>query len=290
MSFSPSFKTPDPISLTTIGPDGKEIQLYNYPEGPEPCRGKEPLNSTVEYRPGFAQVTVTLNDGIGVVGDYGAMLWQVGEGDLNIATGCNLGGCADCYWRQCAMEAQCNNLYTGVGKVAFGFDLPGDMLPFSCTEQSGWVVAKGCFICGTPNLCVSARFKGCTPYLPCLCLMGEGGFQTHVYLPRSATDKDNVFYAGGYGAITLQEVPEGMSLYVNNGLFFCGKDDIAFNVALPGDCNSCLFGGEGLVVKFDGPVKIYTQNRDERVFMKLLHPAPQGGQGGGAEAAAGGGE
>jgi len=231
------------------------------------------LTSRIENSPSFAHVSVTLNnEDTGVVGDNGAMLWQNATGDgLNIDTGCHNGGCCAGYWRGTyAGEHFCMNKYTGTGEIAFGFDLPGDIVPFTCSSESGWYISKGSFICGTSNLVVSAKWAGCYAF----CCSGEGGMLTWVH--ANSNGDANMFYAGGFGEIRKQAVPSGMTLYVNNGLFFAAPDDMCMEIAVAGGCctTACLYSGEGWVMTFEGPTTVFTQNRDPDVFLALLNPAP----------------
>jgi uncharacterized protein (AIM24 family) len=50
------------------------------------------------------------------------------------------------------IQSFCLNTFSGPGDVAFGFDLPGDILPFATSEKDGWIVTRQSFICGTTNL------------------------------------------------------------------------------------------------------------------------------------------
>jgi len=247
------------------GKDGKA--LVNTPEAVTTADAAGITHfGEVSHRPSFAHIVCKLDGTDGIVGDYGAMIWQVNgkENRIEINTGCHSGGCYAGWWRGCAREACCHNHYTGSGEVSFGFDLPGDMLPFTCTDL-GWIISQGSFICGTPNLRVSAKFAGCSAICG-----GEGAFLTHV----SCKARENIFYAGGFGCIQRQEIPEGMSMLVNNGLFFAAPDSISFHITIVGGCYNCCFGQEGIAMKFNGPTVVYTQNRDPDAFMALLKPIP----------------
>jgi uncharacterized protein (TIGR00266 family) len=232
------------------------------------------LTGRVDNRPSFAHALIELREGQEVVADAGNMMWM--DGHVKMSTNCHTGGCCSGCWRRCAGENCCQNKFTGPGTAAFGFDLPGDMLPFAVTNGHGWVVSQGSFICGTPNINVSAKWKGC---MNCMC-SGEGAFLTHITAPKEA----GLFYAGGYGQIQRQEVPAGKCFFVHTGMFFAANDKIKIDITMPGTCFALCCSGEGLVMKFDGPSVVYTQNRDPKVFLKMLNPPPpppQGGGGGG---------
>jgi len=236
------------------------------------------LNATIMHRPSFAHVEVKLDAGQRVLGNWGAMLWM--DGGLQMSTWCYGGFCNACCWRNCAMEHTCYNMYSGQGIVSFGFDLPGDILPFAATPGNGWVLTNSSFICGTPNTVVSAKFAGC-----CMCCFGGEGF----FLTTISSDSGTaLFYAGGYGQIQRHEVPDKKKFFINTGLFFAASDKTMFSVGCPGNCKSFCFSGEGFVMKFQGPLVLYTQNRDPNVMRKLLNPwRPPPLPEGGAEAGAG---
>lgn len=249
--------------------------VYNFPENKE----GQPLlqvlgndvnpaenllqNSLILHRPAFAHVQVNLN-GNKIVAKAGAMLWM--DSKVKLTATCHGGVCAS-QCRTCAQESFCQNVYSGTGEVAFGFDLPGDILPFAVVPNSGWLVSAGSFICSTENVVVSARFGGCAV---CLC-SGEGPFLTHV----SATEGKGVFFAGNYGAIQRHDIPAGKRFCVSTGLFFACSDKTAIQIGLAGGLTTCLCGGEGFVMKFTGPCVVYTQNRDAAIMYSLLNPVPK---------------
>jgi uncharacterized protein (TIGR00266 family) len=254
--------------------------LYlNTEEAPRQLLGQvaSPLNALIMNRPSFAHVEVDLKDGEKVLAKGGAMLWM--DSALQMSTSC-YGGFGRAYCRTCALESCCQNVFTGPGKIAFGFDLPGDILPFLANPGEGWILSTGSFICGTPNTAVSAQFSGCPA---CMCA-GEGPFLVHV---SSMDGAPAVFYAGDYGAIQRHDVPAGRNFFVKAGLFFATSDKVPIQISLPDNCKTCICGGEGLVLKFTGPCSVFTQNRDPAVIRKLLNPhvpAADGGAGNGADA------
>lgn len=244
------------------------------------AKNETDLKATIEHKPGFAHTRITLaSDDSQCVGDAGAMLWM--DGSVSMEAGCHSGGPCRAYWRTCAREQCCQVKFTGPGDVVFGDDLPGDMLPFMCEDKEGgdWIVTKGSFFCGTSNLIVSAKWKGCQAWL----CSGEGGMLTHI----RSEGGSGVFFAGGYGMVERQKVPDGKTLYLNTGLFFAAQASTPFEITLPGGCVSCFCSGEDFVMKFVGPVVVYTQNRNPEIIRKLLQPVPANG--GGGEGGDGGG-
>eukprot|EP00343_Euplotes_focardii_P007970 CAMPEP_0205822114 /NCGR_PEP_ID=MMETSP0206-20130828/10890_1 /ASSEMBLY_ACC=CAM_ASM_000279 /TAXON_ID=36767 /ORGANISM="Euplotes focardii, Strain TN1" /LENGTH=233 /DNA_ID=CAMNT_0053118109 /DNA_START=67 /DNA_END=768 /DNA_ORIENTATION=- len=208
-------------------------------------------------RPAFGFVQVYLGEGQQVVADAGSLLWM--DGGLPMETGCH-GGCMKSYARTCAGESCCQNTYTGPGMVAFGFEYPGDVLPFAVSAQyGGWVLTKGAFIAGSVNTVVSTRFAGCCASVA----SGEGAFLTKV---TSIDGSPGMFFAGGYGSLERHEVPLHKRLYIDNGLFFAAHEKTRIGMTIVGGMKECMCGGEGLVMSISGPAVVYTQSRDPAIF------------------------
>jgi len=81
-----------------------------------------------------------------------------------------------------------------------------------------------------------------------------------------------MFWAGGYGVLTRQEVKAGQQFFLDNGLFFAASEKIDIGLGLPGGCISCCCGGEGIVMKFTGPCVVYSMNRSPHIWEKVLNP------------------
>lgn len=238
----------------------KDINAAQIPDATSILAG-----SQVMHRPSFAHVQIDLKENECVIADGGAMLWM--DGNVKMYTDCHHGICAG-FWRTCSSESCCNNKFTGPGQVAFGFDLPGDILPFAVSAQKGWLFSGGAYICSTPNVQISSRFSGCGV----CCCGNEGMFLTHA---SSSDGNTGLIWAGDYGAIQRHDVPPGRTFIVDAGLFFACTEDVQISIGLAGGCYTCCCGGEGFVMKFRGPCSVYTQNRDPAEIMKLLKPPVQ---------------
>jgi len=169
--------------------------------------------------------------------------------------------------RTLALESCCQNEFKGPGEVAFGFELPGDILPFAVTPSDGWIVGAGSFVCGSTNVVVSAMFPGCAT----CCCAGEGMFLTHVL----ASEGKGVFYAGDFGALQRHEIAAGKTFCISAGRFFACSDKTEIHVGLAAGLTTCLCGLEGFMMKFHGPCVVYSQNRNPDKFRKLLNPMPR---------------
>jgi len=67
--------------------------------------------------------------------------------------------------------------------------------------------------------------------------------------------------------------------------FFAAHAATSIDLGMPGGLFGCCFGGEGLVMKFTGPMEVYSQNRDpypwDRLFNAQKKRDGQQQQGGG---------
>jgi len=216
------------------------------------------LNGVIHHRPCFAHVEFTLAQGQVVLADGGALIWK----DAGLAMTTVVGDCCPACWRKCAGESCCQNKFTGPGKAAFSFKLPGDIHPF-LVESVAWKLSAGAFICGTQNVEVSTEFGGCFAFM---C----GGEEAWLSKCSSSDDQKALFYAGGYGAITEHKVPEGNTLQMSSGCFFAAPEDSSFELRMPGGCCSCFFGGEGIVVAITGDTTVFTQNRNPAIWKTIL--------------------
>jgi len=220
---------------------------------------EQPLKYTIKGRPAFAFVDIFIKEKEVILADAGAMLWM--DSGMSIATDC-YGGILSACFRTCSGESCCQNKFSGQGRITFGFDFPGDMLPFSVTPGNGWIITHKSFVCGTEGILVSSRFTGCPA---CLC-SGEGWFVTKVILEPGY--QKGMFFAGSYGSLERHEVREGQELFVDGGLFFAAHEAAEICVGLAGGITTCLCGDQGFVMKFKGPAVVYTKSRNPIIFRR----------------------
>lgn len=230
------------------------------------ANNRPPLGYIIHDRPAFAYVEIHLQPGEQVLADGRAMIWM---DMLQLQT--QVGDCGAGCKRWCAGESLCQNTYTNnlpnPAKVSFGFKLPGDMLPFAVTPGKGWMIQSGAFVCGTTNLKIDAQWAGCSA---CMC-GGEGPFFTRVNVQEEKNEL-GMFFAGGYGAIVRHDIGPGKEFYIDGGLFFASNENTEISLALPGGCMGWCYGGEGFVMKFQGPITLYSQNRNPHIWKRVLAP------------------
>lgn len=249
------------------------------------------LECSVQHRPSYAHLTVNLKEGQRLRSAAGSLFWTDHTAQLETSL---FGGCGAAIGRCLSNNSCCVNEWTGPGAVTIGDEeLPGDALPFLVTPNQQWMLAPGVYLGSTSNVSVSGKFAGCMA----ACCSTEGWFLTTVGLEPEA--QVGVFFAATYGQIQRIEVPNGVTLCVNQSKFlaasvgssfvlrcyhpltwFC-MADTPLDVGLPGGCIELCFSGEGVVLKFRGPSVIYTRTRDPVSIRRLMFPkiplAMQGG-------------
>jgi len=217
----------------------------------------------IHGRPAFSYGDVFVQPNTKVIADNEAMLWV--DGSLQIDTEC-YGGCIAACLRTCSGEPCCFNMFSGGGKVTFGFDTPGDMLAFGVSPGQGWLLTTGAFIAGTENLVVSSKFGGCYA----CCCAEEGPFLTTVNVDKDKGG-NGVFLAGSYGMLERHDIPQGKIFYSRAGTFFATHNDGILDVGqIGGICNFCFGAGwKSIVLKFTGPCTVYTQSRNPNDLYRL---------------------
>lgn len=224
---------------------------------------EQQINYIMAGRPVFSTVNVNLDKGERILADGGAMNWM--DSTFDVETFCPggiIGGCARCLTGESCFQ----NVFESTqdkSKINFGFEDPGDMLPFLITDGNGWKLTKKAFVAGTPNCKVTAAFPGC---LAC-CTSGEGLLTKIV----SRDGQPAMAFCGGFGEIIRHDVPAGQCLFVDNGLFFACHEKTKIKIGSVGGLKAFCCSGEGLVMKFFGPCVVFTQSRDPTI----MHPERQ---------------
>ena len=155
----------------------------------------------------------------------------------------------------------------GKATITFGSCIPGDILDLVIAPGETFMASKGSFIAGSENIKVKAgiRMRGA--------LSGEGAVLTK--LVNESTTDGLVFLAcyGGIDKFNLKT--EDDTCIVDNGLFLAAKvipDKKLYELtALGGGAKTFILGGEGILMKFKGPQKVYVQNRNINHFANTIN-------------------
>ncbi|MFC7204681.1 TIGR00266 family protein [Haloferax namakaokahaiae] len=213
----------------------------------------------IEYRPSFALVTVSLEQGESVRSEAGAMV-SYSDG-IEIETAARGGLFGSLKRSVLGGESFFQNTFTAnaPGEVSFAPPLPGDIVAH---ELDGEVlyVQSGSYLASDVDLELDTSFGGAKTFFG-----SEGLFLLKL-------DGVGEAFLSSYGAIHEVELGEGETYTVDTGHIVAFDGSTTFNVERVGGLKSTLFSGEGLVCTFRGPGTVWLQSRSMDAFLSWLIP------------------
>jgi uncharacterized protein (TIGR00266 family) len=211
----------------------------------------------IEAAAAYAYGRIALTSGGEVKVEAGAMASMTGDVEIETkATGGLMGGL-----KRSVLGGESFFINTfrsaGGGHVAVAAKLPGDMrlLPLG---GATWFVQSGSWIASDPGVEVDTKWGGAKTFFG-----GEG-----LFLLKCSGQGDVL--VSSYGAILEQEIPAGQSYVVDTGHVVAFEDGIGFGVEKAGSWKSTIFGAEGLVVRFQGPGRVWLQTRSAQDLVGWL--------------------
>ncbi|ONN26691.1 hypothetical protein XJ44_07410 [Thermosipho affectus] len=209
----------------------------------------------VEFKGSYAILFAHLDPGETVIGESGAMVSISGNVDIKTTTGgvfkalkrAFLGG-----------EHIFLNKYTAKNKstILFAPRLPGDI---DVIDLNGTVFLQSTsYLASEENIDLDTKFGGFKTFFS-----GEGFF----LLKLSGIGKVAISSFGAIFKITLQPVEK---LTVDTGHVVAFDETVKYSVRTFGGIKSTIFGGEGLVVDFEGPGNVYIQTRNYPDYVKWI--------------------
>ena len=215
------------------------------------------MNVEIEAAPAFAFGRIAIAPGSDVKVEAGAMASMSGDVEIETkATGGLMGGL-----KRSVLGGESFFINTfrspGGGHVAVAAKLPGDMrlLPLG---GATWFVQSGSWIASDPGVDVDTKWGGAKTFFG-----GEG-----LFLLKCAGEGDVL--VSSYGAILEQEVPAGESYVIDTGHVVAFEEGIEFGVEKAGSWKSSILGAEGLVVRFQGPGRVWLQTRSAQDLVGWL--------------------
>ena len=146
--------------------------------------------------------------------------------------------------------------YTGTrdnNLIACASFLPGDILPLHINPGDKYMLSHHSLISFTPNLNLStkSRLKGF--------FVQEGLFQIEISNPSK--EKGMVWLAA-YGGFFTREIKKNESFKLDGGLFLAANSDTNYEITKLGSIKTAILSGEGFMMHFHGPCKIYCIGRN----------------------------
>lgn len=144
----------------------------------------------------------------------------------------------------------------GAGEVFLSPTMPGDLAIIELDGKTSYLVQKGGFFVGSEALTIATTTQSLSKGL----FSGEGFFILKI------TGKGTLVVSS-YGAIHPLEIPAGEEMVIDNEHLVAWTEDTNYQIekAASGWISS-LTSGEGLVLRFRGPTKVFIQTRNPSSF------------------------
>jgi uncharacterized protein (TIGR00266 family) len=164
----------------------------------------------------------------------------------------------------------------GRGAVAFSAKLPGVIQEITVASGQGYMVHRGGFLCGTPDVTLSIGFQRS---------LGAGIFGGTGFVMQQVGGSGTAWVELG-GEIVSHDLAPGEQLLVQPGHVGMYEDRVAMEITTISGIANALFGGQGLfLVRLTGPGRVWLQTLTVPNLAQALAPyLPQ--QSGSSSAAA----
>jgi uncharacterized protein (TIGR00266 family) len=204
------------------------------------------LETQIRGRPAFANVLVRLGPEDSIVAESDAMASM--SSSITLRTRWNGGFVAAVLRRLFGSESLFLNEFstTTRGELVLTQPMPGDI---ECLELKGQslYLQPGAFLACDPGVTLGLGYAGLRSLLA-----REGLFRLKV------SGQGRIWF-GGYGGIIEKDLAG--EYVVDSGHLLAYEPTVALRLGMSGSLFSSLLGGEGLVMRLQGPGRIYLQTR-----------------------------
>ena len=206
------------------------------------------MQAELQGNPDFGHIHFKLESGEIVLTESGAMAAM--DNNLTLETKM-MGGFIPAIMRKLlAGESLLQGQYTAkdaAGRLVVSPSIPGQVLYRKMGERPLFLTA-GSFLACTPGVNIGTVFGGIQALFS-----GEGMFFLKV------TGQGDLWY-NAYGSVIERELTE--ELIVDTGQVVGWEDGVTWSLERVGNWMSTFFSGEGLVMRFKGPGKVWLQTRN----------------------------
>jgi uncharacterized protein (TIGR00266 family) len=218
------------------------------------------LKFEVKYKPSYAMLVATLEQGETITAEAGAMTYmdptievhtRKREKSLLGTLGLSLIG-GQSFWV---------NDYTatsGPAEVAFVAAPVGDIKQLDIAPGSGYVIQKSAYVASTSGIDLDVKWEGFTKGL-----FGQGLFML------KAKGSGQMFI-NTFGAIDTHTLKPGQTLIVDNFHLVGFSESCSYKVTRLGGLKETLLSGEGLVTQITGPGEVHIQTKNMQEFTEWL--------------------
>ncbi|MDR2700604.1 MAG: TIGR00266 family protein [Nitrososphaerota archaeon] len=214
----------------------------------------------VKYKPSYAMLVVSLNQGETITAESGAMTYMDStievhtrkrEKSLLGSLGLSIIG-GQSFWVNDYIATK------GSGDAAFVAAPVGDIERLDIIPGKGYIIQKSAYIASTLGITLDVKWEGFTKGL-----FGHGLFMI------KATGEGSLFI-NTFGAIDVHTLQAGQTLIVDNFHLVGFSDTCSYKVTKFGGLKETIFSGEGLVTQITGPGNVYIQTKNLEEFTKWL--------------------
>jgi uncharacterized protein (TIGR00266 family) len=218
------------------------------------------FSTEVLYQPAYAMARLTMNRGAEVRVEAGAMVSM--SGTIEVETKAQGGLLKSLSRSVLGGESFFMNTFRATAdnsELVLAPTLPGDIIVMPLDGQE-LIVQSGSFLASDLSVSVDTKWGGAKTFFG-----GEGLFMLR------CTGRGTLVVAS-YGAIHRVSIPAGQTYVVDTGHVVAFNAQMQYQVKKVGSWKSTIFGGEGLVITFQGPGDIYMQTRSPESFLGWLIP------------------
>lgn len=209
------------------------------------------------HKPSYTMATVSLSTGEAITAEAGAMVSHTETVDIETGRGDSGGLLSSVKRSVLGGESFFRNTFTatdGPGEVSIAPLKPGDMEVVELEDESV-IVQSGSYVAAVPAVEITTDVGGLDTFLG-----GEGFF----FLQATGTGP---LFLGSYGGILERELDAGERFTVDSGHLVAWDDGLEYATRRVGGLKSTLLSGEGLVMDFEGPGRLWLQSRDYDAFV-----------------------
>ncbi|WP_132057141.1 TIGR00266 family protein [Halorussus amylolyticus] len=225
------------------------------------------------HRPSYAHLVVELTAGETIMAEPGAMVSHTPS--IAIETTSSRDGILSSAKSMLGGESMFANEFTAeseLGTVTLSPPTPGDITHFELDGDTLYAV-DGAYLASDPEIDIDSEFGGLKSML-------AGASIT----PLALKGTGNVFVEA-FGGIETVDLDHGESYVVDNEHVVAWEGSVEFDARRVGGLKSTLLSGEGLVMEFTGPGRVWYQTRGIDTFADAIARAiPGNGDDGSADA------
>ncbi|GAB3684761.1 TIGR00266 family protein [Salinarchaeum chitinilyticum] len=216
------------------------------------------MNIELTHRPSYTHVVADLETGESIMAEPGAMVSHTDS--VEIETGTARDGLLSSAKSMLGGESAFVNEFTAEGAsgtVTLSPPAPGDVEQFDLTGETLYAV-DGAFLASDPSIDIDSEFGGLKS------MLGGAG------LTPLALKGSGMVLIEAFGALESVELEAGETYTIDNEHLVAWEGSVDFDARRVGGLKSTLLSGEGIVLDFSGPGRVWYQTRGLDSFAAAL--------------------